>query len=119
MIARRHIRLLVALLLPLMVLRGLLPEGYMPVAEHGQLRMALCSDGVQPIPDGEPGSHTRRAPRTDCSFALAASLAPPATPTVFVPPAPAAGPAHQSASQRLRAEPPSRYKSARGPPAFS
>ena len=75
--ARRHLHLLIALLLPLMVVRGLLPAGYMPVAEGGELRMVLCSDGLV-LPSGgqDTGDH---APGSggDCLFAHAAASAPP------------------------------------------
>lgn len=117
MIARRHLRLLIALLLPLMVLRGLLPAGYMPVAEGGQLRMALCSDGLQLAPGRDdvtdhrlPGSHG------DCLFAQASAAAPPpALPALAVPEARAATAAATLAAQ-LGARLLARAQSPRGPP---
>jgi hypothetical protein len=76
MIARRHLHLLIALLLPLMVLRGMLPAGYMPVAEGGELRMALCSDGLR-SPGKDAGDHRLPGSSGDCLFAHAAASAPP------------------------------------------
>jgi len=74
---RRHLHLLIALLLPVMVVRGMLPVGFMPVAQDGELRMALCSDGLH-LPSGtqDSGDH---APGHggDCLFAHAAASAPP------------------------------------------
>jgi hypothetical protein len=75
---RRHLHLLVALLLPLIVVRSLLPEGFMPVAEDGQIRMVLCSEGLQaPAGDRDPGDHPLAGSSGDCLFAHASSPAPP------------------------------------------
>lgn len=85
MITRRLTRRCIALLLPLMVLRALLPAGYMPAVEHGQWRMVMCSAGLQlpaahhtdhqPIPD-HPGSGHSGSPDGGCPFASAAQTAP-------------------------------------------
>jgi len=77
-ISRRHIRLVIALLLPLMVLRAMLPAGYMPVAENGELRMVMCSAGLQlPVSnDTEQGKHHSTAD-TPCPFANVLTSAPP------------------------------------------
>lgn len=81
MMSRRTLRLGLALLLPLMLLRGLLPPGYMPVAEHGQLRIVLCSAGPV-LPDSGDGDGTDRGPQLppnagDCPFAKGWAGAPP------------------------------------------
>jgi hypothetical protein len=77
-ISRRHLHLLIALLLPLMVMRGMLPAGYMPVADGGVFKMAMCSDGLQQ-PSGDGDTDNRHLPGSsgDCLFAHAAASAPP------------------------------------------
>jgi hypothetical protein len=75
-IARRHLHLLIALLLPLMVMRGMLPVGYMPVAEGGEFRMALCSDGLQLPGDKGQDNHPLPGSGGDCLFGHAANAAP-------------------------------------------
>jgi hypothetical protein len=45
MMTRRHLRLVLALLLPLLAVRALLPDGYMVTTESGKLRMIICSAG--------------------------------------------------------------------------
>jgi hypothetical protein len=78
MFARRHLHWIIALLLPLMVVRGLLPAGYMPVAERGEIRMALCSGGLQlPGGAGDSGDHRLPGGNGDCLFAHSAASAPP------------------------------------------
>ena len=47
MVSRRKVRGWIALLLPLMLLRAVLPPGYMPVANDGELRIVMCSVGLQ------------------------------------------------------------------------
>lgn len=74
---RRRLHLLIALLLPLMVVRGLLPAGFMPVAQGGELRMALCSDGLQLPSDGQTSGDHAPGSGGDCLFAHAATSAPP------------------------------------------
>ncbi|HMA11998.1 MAG TPA: hypothetical protein VKO83_08925 [Steroidobacteraceae bacterium] len=119
MIARRHLHLLIALLLPLMVMRGMLPAGYMPVAEGGVLKMALCSDGLK-LPSDNGGQDHHRLPGSsgDCLFAHAAASAPP--PSIVALPAPgftggqSTGiPAAQQAASVIP-----RAQSSRGPPAL-
>lgn len=118
MITRRRKDLLLALLLPLMVLRALLPAGYMPVAEGGELRIVMCSDGLQTDAgdtDNQPAPHGG----DDCPFAHAAVHAPPVA-TIVVADAPHA---HQPVSSLnvelpLTTGPP-RQHGARAPPALS
>ena len=77
MFARRHLHWIIALLLPLMVVRGLLPAGYMPVVERGEIRMALCSDGLQLSTDTQhSGKHRVPGSGGDCPFAHTAASAP-------------------------------------------
>lgn len=81
-ISRRHMHLVIALLLPLMVLRAMLPPGYMPVAENGTLRIALCSDGIYPAADNSSdkstgSGHEQPSTSGSCAFANAAASAPP------------------------------------------
>jgi len=79
-ISRRHLHLLIALLLPLMVMRGLLPAGYMAVADDGELRIVMCSAGLAPGGDNAPASDSddpRPADAGTCLFAHGATVAPP------------------------------------------
>ena len=126
--ALRHRTTRLQLLLPLlfvMVLRGLLPSGFMPVVDaQGQLRVALCSDGLgawaQPAA-AESGTATP-APAADpnhqpCPFSAAAVAMPPPALSVLLPAqallATAAAP---PVSVALPAPTP-RVQTARGPPA--
>lgn len=90
MISRRHTRLIIALLLPLMVLRAMLPAGYMPVAENGVLRMAMCSDGLYPaaVDQGEDrksgDNHQLPSDSGSCPFANAAVNAAPPSISQFI-----------------------------------
>jgi hypothetical protein len=119
-IARRHIHLLIALLLPLMVMRGMLPAGYMPMADGGEFKITMCSEGLQQPPgDGDTDNRHLPGSNGDCLFAHAANLAPPAQGVVF-----AAGLAElfyfipaESTSQPPATGPP-RLAAARAPPAF-
>ena len=117
MISRRHIHLLVALLLPLMVMRGMLPAGYMPVAEGGVLKMALCSDGLQRPGQGDQNDHRLPGSNGDCLFAHAAASAPP--PAVIFLPAPEiiAARSTESSTAQQTAAVIARAQSPRGPPA--
>lgn len=87
-------RLLITLLLPLLAVRMLVPAGFMPVVEGGELRLALCPQGMQFHGPGHAdadhagadhgGAHhgdTDDAPRADmgkCPFAGVAFAVPPA-----------------------------------------
>ena len=120
MIARRHLHLLIALLLPLMVMRGMLPAGYMAVAEDGKLRIVMCSAGL--VVPGDSGSDTddHRLPDSgNCLFAHAATVAPPIQAVLAITTAPVLVPlpADNSTSPPPATGPP-RLAGARAPPAF-
>lgn len=68
-------RLLIALLLPVLALRVLLPAGFMPVVEAGELRIVMCAEGLQ----GQPGDggHPATEDGNNCPFAHASLNAPP------------------------------------------
>lgn len=122
MIARRHLHLLIALMLPLMVLRGMLPAGYMAVADGGKLRVVMCSAGlVQPGDDASaPDSNDpRQADSGSCLFAHAATVAPPIQHGVAraAPPVLLEFSAGNSAALPPTTGPP-RSAAARAPPAF-
>lgn len=114
---RRHLHVLIALLLPLMVVRGLLPAGFMPVAQGGELRMALCSDGLQLPGSGDSRDH---APGVggDCLFAHAAASAPPPTVITFSPLVPVEGTAAGTLAAQQKPGLILRAQSSRGPPAL-
>ncbi len=78
--SRRH--LLIALLLPVLVMRALLPGGLMPVVEAGELRIVMCADGLQ-MPTGDSG-HPGSEDGNDCPFAHASLNAPPMQSGAFV-----------------------------------
>jgi hypothetical protein len=80
MMSRRRLRLLIALLLPLMALRALLPAGYMVAADPGELRVVMCSDGLaawgtHALPDQQHEDGHQPAGE-DCPFANATFNAP-------------------------------------------
>ena len=71
-------RLTIALLLPLMVLRAALPSGFMPVADQGGFRIVLCSDGLLlPAMAGDAAAdpHPDSGSPADCVFAHCAMAA--------------------------------------------
>jgi hypothetical protein len=80
MISRRFKRSLIALLLPLLVLRAMLPAGYMPVADAAGLRIVMCSAGLVVWSDAAAGTtapHEAPASAGDCAFAQSPGGAPP------------------------------------------
>jgi len=121
MFSRRHTRGWIALLLPLMLLRAMLPAGFMPVAADGELRIVMCSAGLDIQGDHDRrdgGTPDQQAQQANCLFAHAATLAPPeairhlsiASPTGF-----------DIAATARRPLPtrPYRFAAARGPPRYS
>ncbi len=117
-IRSRRLHLIVALMLPIMVMRGMLPAGYMALAEHGELRIALCSGGLAP-PVGDHEKHP--AGSSDCAFALAhASFAPPVQRVLaLVEPTPAVEVVSFTSASRPPATGPPRTVAVRGPPLLS
>lgn len=121
---RRRLDLIIALLLPLMVLRALLPAGYMPVAEDGELRIVMCSDGLVPAAasSADDGSTQHKLPPNagDCPFAHAAIDAPAVVVVITAVAAPVLPGliAGRQSNLPLATGPP-RHHSARGPPALS
>ena len=129
---RRRQWLLAALVLPVLVLRALIPIGYMPVSDRGGFRIDFCPGEAQP-----PGvlaalrlahhhhhggaDHGTPAPESHapCLFALSASpaFAPAVAIAAIIPPA-ATAPAESPA---LRVFVPAivRAQSPRGPPQIS
>lgn len=115
---RRH--LLIALLLPLLALRAMLPVGVMPAVGDGEVRLVMCSDGLL-LPAEDAGGKGPIEPiGGDCPFAQALFEAPPPH---FIPMAALSvdAPAlHRSASSpRPPATGPPRPHGARGPPSHS
>jgi hypothetical protein len=115
-LTRHRKDLLLALLLPLIVLRALLPAGFMPVIEDGELRIVMCSDGLQ-IDTGATDDTGPSHGGDNCPFAHAAVNAPPVTTAVI-----AAGSLHllllysfNSSELPLTTGPP-RQHGARAPP---
>jgi hypothetical protein len=69
-------RLLIALLLPVLALRVLLPAGFMPVSDGGELRIVMCSEGMH-LPDaGTGGDRPDGDDMGNCPFASASFNAP-------------------------------------------
>jgi len=118
---RRHLHLLIALLLPLMVMRGMLPAGYMATAEGGKLRIVMCSAGLAPADsrDGS-GSGDHSAPDPGhCLFAHAATLVPPVQATLVAVAVPETVQFSSLESTTLPpATGPPRAAAARAPPSF-
>lgn len=117
---RRHLHPVLALLLPLMLLRALLPPGYMPVASDEGLRIVMCSAGLSTQADAPAGTdHSQTGDDGSCLFAHAATFAPPATATCCIalgrPPS-----FHVPAAPQLPLSTgPPRLTAARGPPHYS
>ena len=120
MFLRRRIRAGIALLLPLMVLRALLPPGYMPVATEGGLQIVMCSAGLTQADEGPSGKdHPQTADSGQCLFSHAATFAPPsATPCCTVTPPASRFDVFTVAYQPPATGPP-RLTAARGPPVYS
>ncbi len=126
-ITPRKLRFTIALLLPLMVLRAMLPVGYMPVARDGTLRIAMCSDGLFPDatiqdreqPAGIPGDHNLPAGSSDCVFAHAAVTAPPPAVSQSLVMVEFDAGAAPATTAQIRPASPARVQSARGTPSLS
>jgi len=105
MTSPRHLRLLL-LVLPLVLARMVLPAGFMPMVQDGEVRLAFCGS-LMALP-GEDGSQADPQPldgNDHCPFAQPAMallpvlpVEPPSVPVVVPPPAaavqfqPATGP---------------------------
>jgi hypothetical protein len=90
----------------------------MAVAEHGELRIAMCSGGLA-SPVDDHGKHP--AGGTDCPFALAhAGAAPPSQQVLaLLEPPPAVGLLSLTIASRPPATGPPRTVAVRGPPLLS
>ena len=120
MISRRRIRGWIALLLPLMLLRALLPAGYMPVAAQDGLHIVMCSDGLADRTAPAPGpDHSPTPDGSHCLFAHAAAFAPPQAAAAIVTPAPVAFSTAPDPVSGSTATGPPRLHTARGPPRHS
>jgi hypothetical protein len=78
-ISRRHMYLVLTLLMPLLTLRALLPAGYMVSADGHGPRIVLCSEGMAGWKAASEDSRHDQLPDAspDCVFAHAAVHAPP------------------------------------------
>ena len=120
MISRRRIRGWIALLLPLMLLRAMLPAGYMAVAAQDGLQIVMCSDGLVTRPDTAPGQDQSQTPDGgNCLFAHAATLAPPMGAACCVAASPITFFAGLDPASESPGTGPPRLHSARGPPRHS
>ncbi len=119
MITRRRLELVVLLMLPLLLLRGLLPAGYMVDTQQGELRVVMCSDGLlPPAADGLGDNGHAVSDSADCPFALSAASAPPVQfVTGVVQPVLEARFISLAAAQLPPATGPPRLSAARAPPA--
>ena len=116
MITRRSRRLWIALLLPLLALRAMLPAGHMPMATDGELHIVMCSAGLS---QSETRTDDHRVPQDgSCLFAHAAAFAPPSEVDRSRP-----APALLTFDIPVAAQPlptnPHRFAAARGPPRYS
>ncbi|MFO1502739.1 MAG: hypothetical protein U1F39_02865 [Steroidobacteraceae bacterium] len=113
--------LLIALLLPLMVMRGMLPAGYMATAEDGKVRLVMCSAGLTAAGNtdsGSDGNDSQTADAGTCLFAHATSVAPPVQVSFGLAslPGPLLSPSDHSSTLPQATGPP-RLAAARAPPA--
>ncbi len=122
-ISRRRLELAVLLLLPLMLLRGLLPAGYMVSTQQGELRIVMCAGGLQAAGGDQPGTengHPDLSGSGDCPFAQAMFHAPPVQfVTGVAVPAGAVRFISSAAEELPPATGPPRQRAARAPPALS
>lgn len=110
-------RLLIALLLPVLALRALLPAGFMPVTDGGELRVVMCSEGMQLSLAGTGGDHPAGEDSGTCPFASASFIAPlPQFVVVAATPAPGAGFISFAADDLPPSTGPPRAAAARAPP---
>jgi len=117
MISRRRIPGWIALLLPLMLLRALLPAGYMPVVAQDGLQIVMCSDGLADPSDSAPGGdHSQTQVGDSCLFAHAATFAPPMAAACCLAASPISFFARLDPSTASPGTGPPRLHSARGPP---
>jgi hypothetical protein len=120
-ISRRHMYLVLTLLMPLLTLRALLPAGYMVSAAGDGPRIVLCSEGLAGWNAAADESRHDQLPAAadDCPFALASLHAPPphVVTRSFAPTLVSAF-LSQSSDQLPPATGPPRQYSARAPPAF-
>jgi hypothetical protein len=116
--------LVIALLLPLMVLRAMLPAGYMPVAENGTLRIAMCSDGIYRAAtdhnsDKSGSGHEQSSASGSCAFANAVVSAPPPAALQFIVAIAVDAGTIPASTAPTRPASIVRVQSARGPPSLS
>jgi hypothetical protein len=123
-VTRRRLHFVIALLLPLMALRALLPAGYMLDSGHGALRVVMCSEGLHSAPVGEnsdPSNGNGHGQRDSgsCPFAQATMNAPPpsASPSIVMVRFEAG--AVPAFAAPIRSTSLVRVQSARGPPSLS
>ena len=108
----------VSLALCAMVLRALLPDGWMPAAAGAPF--VICSvDGVH-FGGKVPGDPARERAHAPCAFAAAAPLAPPQFPLLAVSrSSPERAIAFASRSERFDSHARNRANAPRAPPSFS
>jgi hypothetical protein len=88
-----YLRLLAILAL---LIRAAVPSGWMPVADAGGIRIAICSgSGPMDMVVGQDGTlhrdapvQDRQAPRDVCPFGLVSGIAADVPPSVFLAPSP-------------------------------
>jgi hypothetical protein len=119
-ISRRRLHLVIALLLPLLALRALLPAGYMPSADAGGARLVLCSEGLAAwnTPAHDPSQPAHGDAGGECPFAHAAHYAPPVYMTGTVPFVRTTAFVAPIRSNLPASSKPVRQGGARAPPAF-
>lgn len=116
--SRSRLHLVIALLLPLLALKSLLPPGYMPSADDGQLRIVMCSAGLAALGAEHGDSETPPAEHPACAFAVAGLAAPPPAPFIYwLPPAGAGLPVVEAVAIATSPAELHGSTSPRGPPA--
>jgi hypothetical protein len=84
--SRRHMRMLSLWIVPLLIMRALIPTGFMLSADGGQLQLTFCPAGIYQLPSqqdpahaghdsgqGHEGHDSGGTDGTACPFSLAAS----------------------------------------------
>jgi hypothetical protein len=114
-------QLAISLALCAMLLRALLPDGWMPASAASGSPFEICSvDGIHTGGSKAPAPGQERGHTAPCAFAAAGHLSPPAlAASAFAAPARFFRVARVQIATRAPRTPPYRSNAARAPPAFS
>lgn len=116
MFTRAHRYLIVALVLPLLALKAMLPAGYMSSVVDGELRIVMCSVGLAALSTSDGGDDSPGPQPPSCAFAASAIAVPPPAQMLLAPLVCHAVRRDVTASHATFATALQRCQTARGPP---